>query len=270
MGRVLLGALVTSGCGFSIGIAPPSDGARPDGASDGSTVDMELAIDAAIDAPLPSNLIAWYPMDVLDNETGIDATLHGHDARCGGSFTGGCPDVVPGHIGNGYSFDGNVDRMDVASTTMLTTTDGFTVAFWVQFASFPNAYSCAVGKYFGNGMSNSWQLCNNTSSGGRWFYGAESDETFTLDATPGPETDVWYHAAITWDRATQVRRIWLGGVIRATQNNVAMIDFDGGRVTLGADLSSGSQADRFAGIIDDVRIYNEALSDQEIQALAMQ
>jgi hypothetical protein len=76
--------------------------------------------------------------------------------------------------------------------------------------------------------------------------------------------DVWSHVAATFGERTQ--RIYLNGRVLGEANNV------GGTITatalplrIGADSTGGS---RFAGQLDDVRIYRRVLKPDEIAKLA--
>src|SRR5262245_26789699 len=87
--RVAVVVLLTVvGCGFQPGV----------GIDSGSRRDARAPNDAN-DAPLPSDLVAWYTMDALVGGAVPDATGHGHDGACAR-----CPLVDVGHISNGYVF----------------------------------------------------------------------------------------------------------------------------------------------------------------------
>lgn len=76
----------------------------------------------------------------------------------------------------------------------------------------------------------------------------------------------WYHVACTYNKTTGVQMLYVNGQLVDTRKHPA-----GNTVvplTFYSDMKIGSNAGLtgyFNGIIDDVRIYNRALSDQEIQ-----
>jgi len=49
--------------------------------------------------------------------------------------------------------------------------------------------------------------------------------------------------------------------------DVAAISFDDSDITIGSDVDAGMLVDPFNGLVDDVRIYNRALSANELMAL---
>lgn len=75
----------------------------------------------------------------------------------------------------------------------------------------------------------------------------------------------WIHAAIRWDGVTKA--LFLDGQLssaHAAAERTLLV----GDVVLGADQAFGSQISPFPGLVDDVRIYDAALTDDEIQRLA--
>ena len=81
-------------------------------------------------------------------------------------------------------------------------------------------------------------------------------------------TDVqWHHVGFVYDMDTLHRRLYVDGILVAEDTTaIAGVPSDDG-LYIGAskDLSAGTL---FSGFIDDVRIYNQALSAEEIAALA--
>jgi hypothetical protein len=75
-------------------------------------------------------------------------------------------------------------------------------------------------------------------------------------------TDVWTHVAATYDGATAV--IYVDGFEVASES--------ASETFKESDWLIGSQraADTFGGLIDDVRVYDYALSATEVEALAGQ
>ena len=68
-----------------------------------------------------------------------------------------------------------------------------------------------------------------------------------------------HHVAGTWDGLTQ--RLYIDGVQITSQT-------PGGVIGNASYVILSSQDEPFNGMLDDVRIYNKALSAEEIEALA--
>ena len=79
------------------------------------------------------------------------------------------------------------------------------------------------------------------------------------------QTGLWYHVVGTWDGSNI--RIYVNGVLDKTPTaRVAPILIDTRPVYLGGR----SGADLFDGLLDDVRMFNHALSQDEINTLKTQ
>jgi hypothetical protein len=92
------------------------------------------------------------------------------------------------------------------------------------------------------------------------YFGALESESVITDMQ-------WHHVGFVYDTDTFHRRLYMDGVLVVEDTSaVSGVASDGG-LNIGAskDLDSTSF---FSGFIDDVRIYNQALSAEEIAALA--
>jgi hypothetical protein len=75
-------------------------------------------------------------------------------------------------------------------------------------------------------------------------------------------TDTWTHLAATFDGSTQ--RLYVNGELVGTRPQAGDISVSGGKLRIGG--SSGSGDDYLTGYIDEVRVYNRALTQAEIVA----
>jgi hypothetical protein len=155
-------------------------------------------------------------------------------------------------------FDGN-DLFRVTSTAELETASGFTVTAWVnRAANSPDA--CIVNKNFGNDGDNSWQACIK-ADGEIAFFSSGGDAQIsgaTID------TGRWHHIALWWDGSTKAT--YLNGHRIAATPNVA-IAFDASEISIGSDVDPMGLTAPLRGQLDDVRIYNRALRDDELLTL---
>ena len=233
------------GCG-SVDAASTPDAARPDAAMSDA-------------GPQISGLVAWYRMDALANRVVSDAT-GAHNGACG---AGACPLVNgDGRIDGAYVFDGIDDLVRVLSVAELETATGFTVTAWINRAS-ATADACIVNKGFGANGNNSWQFCVR-ADGAPAFFSAATTGTDALTSDALLATARWYHVALWWNGTTKA--IYLDGARLVFKDSVA-ISFDASDITIGGDIDAGALVDPFNGMIDDVRIYNRALSNAELTAL---
>ena len=262
-GEVTLGA---PGPDARPGTVPPMSDAGPgQPGSDAAPVDPRVdgcAPDAGI-PPMPNDpsLIAWYPLDTLDDGFTEDISGYGHHALCVPEGTA-CPDLTAGQVGMAMDF-GDVAHLRVdGSDGFFDTPDGFTIAAWVMLET--PLRSAVLSKLLNsqNTTRNSWQL--EYSAEGVPAFTTGNDTTNDVDFAGGPvPLDVWVHLAGTWDGAT--KRLYVDGVLEYELPFV--VDFDGSDFLIGGDINNGEPALIFDSNIDEVRIYDRALDENEILEL---
>jgi len=166
-------------------------------------------------------------------------------------------DWVDGRFGKALDFDGANDYVVVPNSNSLNITgNAVTVAAWIKHSSAGWHPVCDgivqhEGQYalqINNGQPTFYV---NTGSG--WVY-ARWANTLALST--------WYYVVGTYDGSGI--RIWVNGIERASTNNSGNLSSTSNTICLG---SSANGTYPFNGIIDEVRIYNRALSSDEISAL---
>jgi hypothetical protein len=189
---------------------------------------------------------------------------------------------APGMVGQAFTFDGIDDYVEVpASANLNFGTGDFTVAFWVKFNDLVDADNGLLHKdtYSGGPLTaNGWlfNICGacgsaggfGTGSGGigletRNLINGVGPHTHARYATSNFQTGVWYHIAGV--RSSNVLHHYVDGVIRATTAEPSPTDVSNnvnlqfGRVNVAPQW--------FNGQLDEIEIYNSALSAEEIQAI---
>jgi len=204
---------------------------------------------------LTRGLVAYYPMEKGQGQVLHDGALNNLGQIEGATWNGS------GKVGDdALSFDGTDDFVGTGIDSLTTP---LTISFWVQLNDTSTTYA-----FFGN--------FNTTNSDLYMRYrGSDSDDAFDFTADDGSSTvptvgstsastGVWYHmtGTITSDG---VRELYIDGVSEATTNS-STTEYDSGRAfVIGERGGNNSFHD---GLIDDVRIYDRALSQPEIEALA--
>jgi hypothetical protein len=174
-----------------------------------------------------------------------------------------------GKIGT-YSggFDGN-DVVDFASLTNWKIQD-FTVTTWINSGNIPGDNGCIASTALVNnsGLKN-WLLTRYEGDGLYFRYGDGSSisrEIYSGNATlPNNE---WVHVAVSFDESGDVALSINGAVVISQLSNGIAYDSTYYRQSIGARKFNGplsGTTDRyFDGKIDDTRIYNRALTAEEI------
>jgi hypothetical protein len=225
--------------------------------------------DDPVPAPEPVNpgtagLVASYTLDgdVLDSSgNGNDGTLVGD------------PNFVEGQTGMALDLDGIDDLVELGKFDVV---GQITLAAWIMPDDFEINDARIITKANEWSGDNHWWMVSTISETSLRFR-LKTDEgptTATLVSDPVLEAGVFAHVAATWDGS--MMRIYKDGVEVASQEK------GGTAVAVDPDISAaiGSQpSDAFAsdpshvvkffdGLIDDVRIYDRALSETEIRYLA--
>jgi len=183
-----------------------------------------------------------------------------------------------GNANSAMFFDGSTDYIDVSHHADLTPTNAMTISAWFKASSFNlGSYSwpAIVKKY------NDAEVAGYAMEIGQVWEGTPKAGggvgTGTGNHAPAPfpvETDTWYFHAMVYEydgtgQSTMTR--FFGADFQALQS--ATTTFDGQlkdsetNLNIGRDNWNTGDLRYFHGIIDDVRIYNEALSSQQINDL---
>ena len=132
-----------------------------------------------------------------------------------------------------------------------------TLEAWVNPSTVTSAWRDVIYKgndnYYLMGTSNN----GGAVAGGGTFGGANAN-VYAPAALP---TNTWSHIAVTYDGATL--RLYVNGTLVSSQARTGAISTSTNPLQIGGDSIYGQF---FQGAIDEVRIYNRALTQAEIQA----
>ena len=178
----------------------------------------------------------------------------------GNSLTGtvsGAAWSTQGKFGNALSFDGVNDWVTVADAPSLDLTTGMTLEAWI-FPTISNGVRDIIIKE-GSGVDVYNLYARN--GGGRPESNVFVGGTNRTAEGTALANNVWTHVAGTYDGSTL--RLFINGA------QVASTGFSGSIATSAGPLRIGGNSiwgEFFQGRIDEIRIYNRALTQAEIQA----
>ena len=205
-------------------------------------------------SPPPPGLVAAYSFNEGSGTTVTDLSLNGNTGTISGATW------VLGRYGNGLQFDGIDDWVTVADANSLDLTNGMTIEAWVFPAVAPAGWRTVVVKERPDNLGYYLQASSrgqNRPATGVFVSNAERN----LAGTSRLAANTWVHLAATWDGAVQ--RLYVNGVQVASRNQTGSMPNSAGLLRIGGNLPYG---EFFQGLIDEVRIYNRALTLAEIQA----
>jgi hypothetical protein len=166
------------------------------------------------------------------------------------------PVRVPGRFGGGLQFDGLDDWVTVADSDSLDLSHAMTLEAWVKPTATGSAWRTVVLKEQNAQLT--YALYANTDQGrpaGHVFTDGDTGLTGP-NALPLNE---WTHLATTWDGSTL--RLFVDAAEVASMPLAAPAVTSAGVLRIGGN---GVWAEWFQGIIDEVRVYDRALSPTEI------
>ena len=82
-----------------------------------------------------------------------------------------------------------------------------------------------------------------------------------------PQLNQRYHIAYSFDNATKVQALYINGALVDMTVVNKTIDYDGHSLLIGADDDNGTPASFFQGDIDELTLYDRALSGTEIESI---
>jgi regulation of enolase protein 1 (concanavalin A-like superfamily) len=200
------------------------------------------------------NLVGWWKLD--DGFGTIATDWSGHDNH--GSLVGD-PQWVSGYIGGTLDFDGDGDYVDCGYDPIFDITDEITVAAWVNIRSIPVQWAAIVAK-----GEYAWRLSNDDSDP-RFHFGITiwSDANPSVNGNTAVGYDEWHHVAGMYDGSNI--NLYLDGVLDVNLSNDTGIGTNTENLLIGENPEA---AERYwDGFIDDVRVYNVALMEDEIAAV---
>lgn len=172
-----------------------------------------------------------------------------------------------GPKGYALHFDGDGDYVIVPDADQLDLADAFTVAAWINIESYVE-WASIVTKG-GDTDENNYTVHQSGPAGGSDF----GNLRFTGDAPDLPTspylestTDIplneWHFVAVTWDGETL--KFYLNGEEDGSGALAGPLALNDQALHIGADFPGGDEY--WHGMIDEVRIWNEALRQSHIRA----
>lgn len=221
-----------------------------------STVDFEF-----IDVDPEAGLVAHWPFDEGNGTVTVDVSGNGHH----GTLVNG-PEWTKGPA---LDFDGVDDLVDVG--TFDVPGSELTLAAWIlpqDLTNCPAADCRILAKATGTAEDAHYFMLSTIDSGGvkLRFRLKTAGVTSTLIASAGDLFEgAWVHAAAVYDGSAM--RLYLDGVEVGSTAKSGSISLDD-TVPVWIGGSPGGATERpWDGLVDDVRIYDRALSQAEIMAL---
>lgn len=198
-----------------------------------------------------SSLVGYWPLNDVENGPVEDLSGNGNHGTVQGDVS-----AVSGQVAGAGSFDGTGDFVQIDDDSSLGVTS-VTVSAWVYRDGSKNNV------YVVDGRDHNYALKFDDGTSTPQFYIFSNGSVAKLRANSGDiPNQTWTHVAATYDGSEL--NIYVNGTNEGTKTASGAIDVSSGPSRIGDYIGGGYE---FRGWIDDVRIYDRALSDTEVTKL---
>jgi hypothetical protein len=222
-----------------------------------------VTINPAADA---TRLVGWWRGEdnALDSAGSDNGTIEG-----GVTF-------APGQMGQAFQLNGTDATIDVGNSPSLqVSSSDFTVGAWVNFAalagdmSMVDKISLATGSDTPN--VDGWRLIKQADNhfwfgfgGGPGINGLTPSAPTTVISQTTATTGQWYY--VVGVKSASAFAVYVNGVQETAKSLVPFVDSNSADLLLGSNAREGSHLN---GLLDEVMLFNRALSPSEIDAIYM-
>jgi fibronectin type 3 domain-containing protein len=221
----------------------------------GNTSAASNEASAAVPTGPPAGLVAAYSFDQGSGTTLPDLSGNGNNGTISGATWS-----TSGKFGSALSFNGTNNIVNISDSASLDLTTGETLEAWVNPTALGNAWRTVLFKEQSGNFA--YDLYANGTGASKVpaaevYIGADR----TVGGTAQLALNTWAHLAATYDG--NALRLYVNGTQVGQLLQVGSIATSTGALRIGGNTPFGEY---FAGLIDEVRIYNRALSATEIQS----
>jgi len=207
-----------------------------------------------------ADLVAHWKFDEGSGDVAHDTSGNGND----GTFVGD-PQWATGKFGGALEFDGSYDYIEIPFNESLRVINqgDFSVSAWFRLNEIPSEYKVVLqqGDDASGGQGRTWLFVHQSNEIRSSLGGAATGSGV------GVEPGVWCHGVVvvTEGGATDSVQLYMNGEPAGASRQDSMEDCEG-VFYIGAHKALGNIWD---GLLDDIRIYNLALSEAAIRKLAV-
>jgi alpha-tubulin suppressor-like RCC1 family protein len=224
-----------------------------------------LTVNVPVCTPAPTNLVAWWQAEGDANDS---------VGTNNGVLEGGL-NYSPGLVGQAFNFNGNNADISIPASASLNVGigGGFTIEGWVKPTSVANEQPIAewnsaatlYGVHF-------WiSTVPSAGNGPGCLYANLRDTAGNSHTISSPGglivTNVFQHVAVTYNKTNGATTLYLNGNTIAQANLGTFTPLTSPDLYIGYRPYGGGAGERFKGLIDELSIYNRALSTAEIQSI---
>jgi hypothetical protein len=202
--------------------------------------------------------VLYYRFDEASGNTALDSSGNGNTGTLGGGVThvGGLPG-----FGNGVHFDSSgTGFVEAPDSSLLDPTSQITVSAWFNADSWTASPTTNNHRLVQKGLNDNQYRLLDENGVLKWDLAGIG--TITSDL---PSTGVWHNATGTYDGSFM--KLYVDGNLVASQAANGRLAVTTDPLFVGTKAEQGTLGNHFIGTIDEVRIYQRALTQDEIRLL---
>jgi glucose/arabinose dehydrogenase/fibronectin type 3 domain-containing protein len=214
---------------------------------------VSSAVSVTVSNAAPNPLVAAYGFSEASGTTTADESGYNNVGTLNGATRS-----TQGHTGSALAFSGSNQRVDIADANSLDISSAITMEGWV----YPTALSgwrTVLLKEVSNELAYCLYAHDKTPVPAAYL--RINNSSVRVAGASALPLNTWTHLAATYDGA--VFRLYVNGQQVGTRNVTGAIQTSTLPLRIGGNQIWGEY---FAGRIDDVRLYNRALTPAEVQA----
>ena len=217
---------------------------------------VSTSVVSAIDLDTDPALVGWWTFDEGSGNIAADSSGNGND----GTLNGPVEWTTEGKLGGAMKFTGPYNFVQVQDSPSLDMTDAITIAAWINPSWTGN--NRIMQKSSGGG-DNQYRLLKEWGDNMVFHLPGPSPDRLEF---PGlPPIGEWTHLAATYDGSSM--KVYYNGVVVGEQDSSGQLGTSDGTLCIGTKHETAPAGDEYNGMLDDIRIYNRALSLSEIKQL---
>ena len=217
-----------------------------------SAASNEVSITVVPPDPAPPGLVASYGFNEGSGGSVADGSGNGNTGTISGATR------TSGKNGGALSFDGTNDLVTVPDAAALDLTTGMTLEAWVNPSLLSNSWRTVLLKERPGGMVYALYAAGAGGRPGGYFVSGDEFSALSPNVLP---LNAWTHLATTYDGS--VLRLYVNGTQVASEAHAGSMAPSTGALKIGGN---NVWPEWFRGLIDDVRVYDRALTAAQIQS----
>jgi hypothetical protein len=204
-----------------------------------------------------ADLVGYWKFDEGSGNVAVDSSGYGNDGTINGT-----PNWVAGQIGSALDFDGSTNYVEIPNNDSFSITDTITIAAWTYMRTSASGEMAIVSKGGWEANNLPYELTETPGDVIFWqFYNDAGRDGCSPDSPPVGE---WHHIAGTYDGIAT--KCYIDGMLGEEWQYAGKMPINSLPVTIGRRTTGGTW---FNGMIDEVAIFNNALTEDEIQKIMM-